>query len=26
MLLWAALKVDFSDHFLDQIRKAGVPH
>lgn len=26
MLLWAALKIDFSDHFLDQIRKTGAPH
>ena len=26
MLLWAALKVDFSDHFLDQIRKSRGPN
>lgn len=25
-LLWAALKVDFSDHFLDSIRKIGAQH
>ncbi len=25
LLLWVALKVDFSDHFLDAIRKIGVP-
>jgi len=26
LLLWVALKVDFSDHFLESIRKVGAPH